>query len=355
MKILSIDVGVVNLALCLFEVSDETREPRLLFWDIFNISLRATQPKTADKPRCGHPQCHFYATYHSVSLGDVMYCKKHASKDTRRAIPVERHHHVSMLPGMTIKELAPLVKQHAPSRFAPNQKKEELCAALKEWAEARYYDAVAAAPPKKTKKRGSTSGKEGPEPLFDIGRQIPRVLDPALAPFGVIDRVIIENQIGPLAIRMKTVQGMLTQYFVMSPQYAVQLVQDISAKNKLKSSTAAFSTAESAETGTTPHPSKVMTKGEFLSDNESDVFGEEESETECEIAEDASGELKTDRQQYVTRKKESVRRCQLWLKTVPSFRAFSDFFETHRKKDDLADAFLQGIWYLESVCGMSCL
>ena len=31
-----------------------------------------------------------------------------------------------------------------------------------------------------------------------------------------IDYVIIENQIGPLAIRMKTIQGMIVQYFIMS-------------------------------------------------------------------------------------------------------------------------------------------
>ena len=45
--------------------------------------------------------------------------------------------------------------------------------------------------------------------------------------------VIIENQIGPLAIRMKTIQGMIVQYFIMS-NLNVEHIEFISASNKLK-------------------------------------------------------------------------------------------------------------------------
>ena len=28
-------------------------------------------------------------------------------------------------------------------------------------------------------------------------------------------------------------------------------------------------------------------------------------------------------------------------------KKFNEFFKTHKKKDDLADSFLQGLWFLE--------
>lgn len=46
-----------------------------------------------------------------------------------------------------------------------------------------------------------------------------------------IDKVIIENQISPLAARMKTLQGMITQYFI---DKNIHDIEYISAINKLK-------------------------------------------------------------------------------------------------------------------------
>ena len=36
--------------------------------------------------------------------------------------------------------------------------------------------------------------------------------------------VIIENQISPIANRMKTIQGMITQYFIMKNIYNVEYI-----------------------------------------------------------------------------------------------------------------------------------
>ena len=47
----------------------------------------------------------------------------------------------------------------------------------------------------------------------------------------IIDRVIIENQIGPLALRMKTLQGMIMQHFI---EKGCEIIEEISAANKLK-------------------------------------------------------------------------------------------------------------------------
>mgnify|MGYP006866113598 CR=1 FL=1 len=45
-----------------------------------------------------------------------------------------------------------------------------------------------------------------------------------------IDIVCVENQIGPLALRMKTLQGMIMQHFI---EKEIPLVEEISATNKI--------------------------------------------------------------------------------------------------------------------------
>ena len=101
-----------------------------------------------------------------------------------------------------------------------------------------------------------------------------------------IDMVVVENQIGPLAARMKALQGMVIQYWVMKG-VAVQVV---SACNKLK------------------------------------MFGDA-PET------------------YAERKQASIEHTR---RLLGEWGATTDF-ETHKKKDDLADTLLQGMWYLRSV------
>merc|ERR1711998_576824 len=46
-----------------------------------------------------------------------------------------------------------------------------------------------------------------------------------------IDIILLENQISPIANRMKTIQGMLAQYFIDNGNYNIEF---ISSANKLK-------------------------------------------------------------------------------------------------------------------------
>ena len=110
--------------------------------------------------------------------------------------------------------------------------------------------------------------------------------------------MIIENQISPIANRMKTIQGMVAQYFIMKNPTII--IEFISSSNKLK----------------------------MVS-----------QDTDEEDAQDAKGE-KLD---YASRKKKGVVVC---LDLLKHDKAMSDYLKTHKKKDDLADAFLQGIWYI---------
>ena len=46
-----------------------------------------------------------------------------------------------------------------------------------------------------------------------------------------IDLILIENQIGPLALRMKMIQGMITQHFI---EVGLTNIEFVNAINKLK-------------------------------------------------------------------------------------------------------------------------
>lgn len=104
-----------------------------------------------------------------------------------------------------------------------------------------------------------------------------------------VNVVLVENQIGPLASKMKMIQGMVIQYWVSRRAK----IECISACNKLK----LF------------HVGKTT---------------------------------------YAERKKLSIKHT---LSLLESNHMEVDTFNKHKKKDDLADTFLQGIWYLHN-CGI---
>jgi hypothetical protein len=104
--------------------------------------------------------------------------------------------------------------------------------------------------------------------------------------FENVDVVVIENQIGPLANRMKMLQGMVMQYWIMKNAQVVC----VSSVNKLK----------------------LFYSGPTT---------------------------------YAQRKKISVS-C---VKKLIDLNHWKTGFETHKKKDDLADTLLQVIWYLNNI------
>jgi len=126
--------------------------------------------------------------------------------------------------------------------------------------------------------------------LITVGKLLKLELDKVS---GIHDmtHVAIENQISKIASRMKTVQGMLSQYFIM--QDICPHIEYVSSANKLK-----------------------------------DLTSNVQENT------------------YKQHKKDSVEISKQILGQNPSLGNFDDLFNVS-KKDDLADAFLQGIWYLK--------
>ena len=108
-----------------------------------------------------------------------------------------------------------------------------------------------------------------------------------------ITHIVIENQISPIANRMKTLQGMIAQYFIMNHKTQISFV---SAANKLKGH------------------------------------------------DGAEADIETDTSSYAARKKEGIK---ITLKLLNErYSSWLHHFSQHKKKDDLADAFLQGNWFL---------
>ena len=105
-----------------------------------------------------------------------------------------------------------------------------------------------------------------------------------------LDHVIIENQISHLANRMKMIQGMVMQYFIGQK---ITHIKEISSVNKLK------------------------------------LF--------------APTHIKTT---YNERKRLGISKTNEILNSSGIFHSWREHFSSHKKKDDLADAFLQGLWYL---------
>ena len=57
---------------------------------------------------------------------------------------------------------------------------------------------------------------------------------------------------------------------------------------------------------------------------------------------------KEDKEKYSDRKKLGISKCLEILTNDFRFNEHVNYFNTHKKKDDLSDAFLQGLWFINN-------
>jgi len=145
-----------------------------------------------------------------------------------------------------------------------------------------------------------SSAKAGQADLITLGQSMKEIFVEFLREHPDLSVVLIENQISPLANRMKTLQGMLAQTFIMLvPNIRIEF---ISSANKLKM----FSSKEKKEPTENP----------------------------------------TQSQTYKAHKKDGITYCEEILQEGKFEGGEQWALCERKKKDDLADCFLQGVWWL---------
>jgi hypothetical protein len=301
LRVLSIDVGMKNLAYCLFECAPDAGEiktpetimqqAKIMAWDTVNLCNGLTANEKPAAPTCSTVGCKFAAKFMHESGPEhlmVYYCTRHANASGYKMPLASSIGSPKLLKKMTLEQLKAFSGEYLSSAIPDKCEKSKLkllqhvTAALA----AEYLVAVSTKP---------TVISAASMDLITIGRNMHRRFDalPHLA--AGLDVVIIENQLGTLATRMKTLQGMITQYFIMR---GVPDIRFISATNKLKL---------------------------FSKD------GEDKGD-------------KGDKADYADRKKRSMEITRaLIAEHAPEHIGL---YDKHKKKDDLADCFLQGIWWL---------
>jgi hypothetical protein len=290
MKILSIDVGIKNLAFCLLEKPESLQHFKITKWDIINIS------EQDDILLCGFIEknviCNKPAKFNK---NDKCFCLKHSKKQILQIPTTEQK--PSFINKQKIQKLYEIANKHS-IQYSPKIKKMDLIQLINEYINQNYFEHI------ENKKAAEVD-------LFNIGYNIKTKFNKLFENEKKIDYVIIENQISPIATRMKTIQGMIVQYFIMS-NIKVDKIEFISAANKLKDF------------------NNLNTKNNANATNNANTIKE-------------TTNLKT---KYSDRKKLGITKCLEIITNDFRFNEHIDYFNKHKKKDDLSDSFLQGLWFI---------
>lgn len=293
MKILSIDVGIKNLAFCLFEKcsNDDPKQThfKIIKWDVVNISEQNSMKcEFVDKTGiCNKP-----AKY---GKNNTCFCLKH-SKKQQYFVPKS-----DLKPAFINKQKLEKLHQIAEKykiKYNIPIKKAELLEIIHNYINNACFEEI-------------TTTNASKVDLITIGKNIKTKFDAIFKNEGVIHHVIIENQISPIANRMKTIQGMIAQYFIMNE--SANNIEFISASNKLK--------------GASIHEKAQVKDDENVEDTKN----------------------ANEKTKYGDRKKMGIIKClEILNNDVIMANNMEDHFKLHAKKDDLADSFLQGIWYIQN-------
>ena len=293
LRVLSIDVGMKNLAYCLFECgldAGEIKTPEhvmqrasIVAWDTVNLCDGLTANEKPAAPICSAVGCKFAAKF---AHSGTHYCTRHANASGYKMPLLPSIASAKILKKMTLEQLKAFSGEYLSVSIPEKCEKSKLKLLQHVFGalSAEYLVAACAKP-----KVISAAALD----LITIGRNMHRRFDALPHIATGIDVVIIENQLSTLATRMKTLQGMITQYFIMR---GVPDIRFISATNKLKL---------------------------FSKDTDKDV-----------------------KDDYADRKKRSIEITRSLILITTASSSLSVKFEKHKKKDDLADCFLQGVWWL---------
>ena len=273
MKILSIDVGMKHLAYCLIDIEDD--KFTIEKWDVINLCREENKKICMGKTKT-HKPCDKLAKFFKNDGNKCeYYCKTHG-KNHKYLIPPTsfKEKNIKKLKMKDLKKLAESLKITIGKK---KPLKVDYLSHILSHIEEKYFNFV------ETYNANSFN-------LITYGRTLKERFAKLLKNIE-IDCVLVENQIGTLALRMKTLQGMIMQHFI---ERNCKIIEEISPMNKLKN-----------------YINKKKTT-------------------------------------YNERKKLGIEITLKKLDKTKEISTWKDHFSKHKKKDDLADSFLQGLWYIEN-------
>lgn len=199
MKILSFDIGIKNLAYCYADTSGNNIKD-IISWDVINL--------------CETYKCNFCQEPAVLFKENCYYCKKHSNHEKYK-LPIKKIN-INNLSKKKLDELKKIADGYS-LEYDKKIKKVDLLNKIELDISNNYLENIV------TKKTTDYD-------LVDIGINIKKKLDKIFLNKN-IDKILIENQLGPLAVRMKCIQCMVSQYFIDNNYNNIEF---ISAINKLK-------------------------------------------------------------------------------------------------------------------------
>ncbi len=266
MSILSIDVGMKHLAYCVIKPTNNNNY-EILDWNIINLCSDKIYPKCMNNLKPCNKESKYYK-------GENYYCKLHAKK-TNYLIPTSNLK-IKNLKKMKVHELKTISIERNYD-IEKNSKKQNYIDKVLEDLSNNYLNVI-----EKVDSRDID--------IVTFGKRIKTCFNDIVKNYN-INCLLIENQIGPLALRMKMLQGMIMQHFI---EIDCETIKEISPSNKLKL---------------------------FMENNKKTTYSE--------------------------RKKKGIEITRNILNTNTLLSNWCEYFDKHKKKDDLADSFLQALWYIK--------
>lgn len=291
MKTISFDIGIKNMAYCIFDCSSSID---ILDWKVLNLN----EENIVTKEKCNaivqnkkqtNKVCGKTAKYRKETN---CYCETHA-KSSKYLLPTKENQ-FSQIKKQKVEDVTKWGNQHF--LFLEKDVKRSKTMMLQDVQHYLEKNCLEKINYKKTKNASQVD-------LVVIGRSMKNMLD-CIDSLPRVTHVIIENQISPIANRMKTIQGMLAQYFIMRNDHCN--IEFISSANKLKQ----FPDVKNNQ------PKKNTQTGASIQNPH-----------------------------YKEHKKDSIYYCSRIIEL--NFHSWLHSLQTD-KKDDLADAFLQGLWYFKN-------
>ena len=300
MKIISFDVGVKNLAYCITETTSETKY-HIYDWNILDLTKNPQENTENDikNIKCHHTFCKKNPKYVSKN-DDIYYCGIHVKKQ-QYVLPKhqlsgiskcnkdELINHINQL-----KKNYPFVSLLYSTKLGSEKVSKKK---ITDFISSLYI---------KPYKSNKVSCKE--ISLIEVGKILKIVLREIIDLYhlDINDVVLIENQISPIASRMKTIQGMVTQFFI---DHNIPNIHYISSSTKLK-------VKVNNDLKTSTYKDRKKYGIEILHDYflENRIYKLRENDNHIDY----------------------------------DYSLWKEHFNKHKKKDDLADSFLQAVYWNEN-------